>query len=106
MEALEDPDESISRIAICALGKAHYSRAVPKLIALLSSDSELVRLDTVWALGEIGNINAKTGLAEILNDQCEEVAQEAALALKKLGEFVVEKKVFIPLSAALGGALC
>jgi HEAT repeat protein len=65
------------------IGKAAQS-AVPVLLDVLHDDSRPVRVNTAWALGQIGDDTAVPGLIDALRDQERDVRKAAATALGQI----------------------
>ncbi len=68
------------------LGQMQNNHAVPKLIEVLSDDSEhvMVRHEAAEALGAIGDRRAKPVLTRFLNDPLPEVSESCEVALDLL----------------------
>lgn len=70
-----------------SLGKIRDKTLVPHLTEALSQEeNNTVRLELVWALGEIGGARAKTTLLEMQQEEDIEVQVEISNALEKLRE--------------------
>jgi len=73
INALNDPDGNVRRLAGSALGKIRDPRAVEPLLNLLSHEAKpQVRQYAVKALGSIGNKRAISQLQQIANDESEQ----------------------------------
>lgn len=77
--------DGLRRNAAIAIGNSGDWAAVPALIAALDDDSALVRAHVAWALGRLGNGEAKQALTTRLErEEDAEVRAEIALALQDL----------------------
>lgn len=70
------------RNVVVALGNSRRPEAVPVLTRALGDGSALVRGHAAWALGRIGDVEARAALAQALNAESDtEVQEEIELAL-------------------------
>jgi HEAT repeat protein len=88
-------NNNIKRTAIRALGRLKANEAVDDLIKILEDTSvhKIVRLNAVYALGEIGNPKAVKSLVLALYREKAYYFAQAGLALVKIGEPAVEPLV-------------
>jgi len=94
VEVLKSDDWRVRCRAAWAIGKIGDPRAVPYLIEAIDDPVRDVRLNVVWALGEIGNDpRAVDPLFKALKDEDSSVREEAKNALVKIGEQAVSKLV-------------
>jgi hypothetical protein len=84
IDSLHDATEGILWRVTLILGALHAVDAVGTLIPLLDR-SPIIRDAAIWALGEIGSIQASKPLMKLLHHADSSVVQEAAEALKKIG---------------------
>ncbi|MBN1891083.1 MAG: RecQ family ATP-dependent DNA helicase [Thermoflexales bacterium] len=85
--ALGDPDGNVRRLAASALGKIKARGAVEPIMALLAQETKpQVRHYAVKALGQIGDVRARSLLEKISQDEAERdyTRTSARLALKRL----------------------
>ena len=74
--------EGLQRNVCVALGNIGDPTAVPALAGALNSDSPVVRSHAAWALGQIGNDEARTALKRALSDEEDmDVREEIADAI-------------------------
>ena len=84
-ELLRDDDVETRAAAALALGRNGYDEAVPALTAALEDSNGPVRLNVIFALGLIGNADARDGLRRVAASNApEEERREAILALGRL----------------------
>ncbi len=78
---LRNPDPAMRAEAANACGALEASRALPDLLRLLSDDVKQVRLNAIYALGQIGGREAGRALLALVNgdDALEALAAEDAL---------------------------
>ncbi|RTE55497.1 heme-binding protein [Arenibacter aquaticus] len=89
MPLLEDSDPEIVAQATKILGDVKYTKAGPKLIALLAHEHARVRFFAAQALGRIKDSNAVLPLIKMLEDNNDEdiyLRHAAVLALSRIGE--------------------
>lgn len=84
IDALHDATEGITWRVTLILGALHASDAIGTLIPLLER-SPILQDAAIWALGEIGSIQASTPLMKLLHHPDSGVVREVADALKKIG---------------------
>ena len=84
IDALHDATEGTTWRVTLILGALHASDAIGTLIPLLDR-SPIIQDAAIWALGEIGSIQASTPLMKLLHHHDSGVVQEVADALKKIG---------------------
>lgn len=82
--ARNDPDESVRRHAIRALGNLRFRDAVPFLMEVLESEGGLIVGDAVQALGKLGAHQARYAIESLRNSDIPWVAEQARCALKAL----------------------
>lgn len=83
---LQSPDLLLRRAATYELGKTRNLATIPALIKVLQHDQESgIRSTAAYALGEIGNETAISGLLEALRDEAVRVRESVVEALGKLG---------------------
>ncbi|TMS83083.1 HEAT repeat domain-containing protein [Pseudoalteromonas sp. S554] len=68
-----DEDEEVRAEAISVLGDWEYIKSIDLISKHLHDDSELVRLDAIYALGEIQGHDALEKLEQLSMEQCSEV---------------------------------
>ena len=84
IDALHDATEGTTWRVTLILGALHASDAIGTFIPLLDR-SPIIQDAAIWALGEIGSIQASTPLMKLLHHHDSGVVQEVADALKKIG---------------------
>ena len=89
-KALYDAESLVSLNAATALSNIRNDAAFQILVAALSHENHNARFAAVWALGRIGDIKAAPHLLNVLVDQNEEVAKEAAESLVMVGKPALE----------------
>ena len=68
-----------------ALGNSGCQEAVPHLVHALADEEPLIRGHAAWALGQLGGYEARRGLSQSLEQECdEEVVEEIRAALRAL----------------------
>jgi len=94
VEALKSDDWRVRYRAAWAIGKIGDARAVPYLIQAVDDEVRDVRLNIVWAFGEIGvDPRAVDPIFNALKDEDSSVREEAKNALVKMGEQAVDKLI-------------
>jgi hypothetical protein len=86
IQALQDGDRSVRRLAARRLGWRGNRQAVEPLLAALQDDYWLVRRNAAKALGHIGEAAAVGPLCQALKDKSQGVRRQAAIALGKIGD--------------------
>ena len=86
LEALDDEDDWVKARSLEALATRKVKDALPRIIPLLQSPNQLVRLKVVEALGEIGGQVAFRVLLDVLAGEDEDIQMAAQEALAKLEE--------------------
>jgi len=76
----------VRKTAIMQLEKKKAMVAVPALVELLADPEATIRGCTAWALGELKDKRAQSGLARSLMDMDSSVRRAAAQALGKLAD--------------------
>ena len=76
-EALHSDNNLLQTAAIGSMGELGDTRAVPLLTAFADHEDWQIRYRLVQALGRLGGEEAKTVITKLVNDQSEQVAQEA-----------------------------
>ncbi|NEQ76903.1 MAG: HEAT repeat domain-containing protein [Okeania sp. SIO2C9] len=79
-DALKSDNELIQTMAISALGELGNPEAVPFLTPFATNSDWQMRYRLVQALHKLGGPQAEQVIAQLANDQVEQVAQEAKLA--------------------------
>jgi HEAT repeat protein len=97
-QMLDDPDPSVRREAIDAVGDLGDKEAIPSLMQLLDDGDAESRREAVQNLGKLGAKLAGPSIAELLADPSERVRREAADVLGRLGT----KEATAALLGALG----
>lgn len=78
--------EGLQRNAAVAMGNSRAPRHVPELIVALNEATSVVRRHVAWALGRIGDSQARQALqAAMLTEEDQEVRSEIAAALELAG---------------------
>ncbi len=77
-------DARVRAAAAYALGRMGCRDAVDVLLSVLNDSEGRLRLDTLAALGQIGDVRAAAPLQALLQDENFDVRQAAAEALKKI----------------------
>jgi HEAT repeat protein/3',5'-cyclic AMP phosphodiesterase CpdA len=85
LEALEDENIVVRRIAAYALDKIGNEAAIPGLLKALGDENIVVRRIAAYALGQIGSEAAISGLLKALEDESYDVCWRAAQTLCKIG---------------------
>ncbi len=87
IEALTDADRAVRKSAVWALGCIADERAVPELLQRLRLDTNPRVLQlTVWALGEIGSVEAVSSITRMLDKRNEDIREAAVAALSKIAD--------------------
>lgn len=84
VEQLANHEAELRFEAARAAGDLLIEDAVPKLVTMTADPDEEVRLMAIWALGEIGGLQAKATLSNLLESQNESVRDAAEEALEEL----------------------
>ena len=79
-DALQSDNELIQTMAISALGELGNPEAIPFLTPFATHSDWQIRYRLVQALQKLGGPQAEQVIAELANDQVEQVAQEAKVA--------------------------
>jgi HEAT repeat protein len=80
-----DPSVEVRARAARALGRMGTPRALDPLLCCLSEGPVAMRVQAIWALGEIGAFQAVPALRGILLEPSRQMAELAALALVAIG---------------------
>ncbi len=90
LDYLSDPDPEIRACAVIALGRIEWPETAAQLGRLMADSVEAVRLETAFALGQLGDSNGIFPITARLRDE-ESVEVKCAMieALGKLGNPVV-----------------
>lgn len=89
-------DDEVLVAIILELVIRHDERVIDALIDLLTSDSEVVRLTAVWALGEFADKQTIEPLIDILQSEQGDIVPAVMEALRRVGDASIK-----PLVAAL-----
>lgn len=100
--ALEDPHHRVVINALIGLCYRKAPGAFEMLVGLSSHSSEMFRLATVWALGELGDGRAIPVLRKLLVDPCDSVSQKAKRVLGTFGPEPSEREQAIPRAGQQG----
>ncbi len=76
-EALHSDNNLLQTAAIGSMGELGDTRAIPLLTAFADHEDWQIRYRLVQALGRLGGEEATTVITKLVNDQSEQVAQEA-----------------------------
>lgn len=82
-QALSSENELVQTAAIGSLGELGDDRAVALLVPYCSNPDWQIRHRLVQALGRLNNLEAKSALQKLTNDEMEIVAQEAQATLQR-----------------------
>lgn len=88
-EALQQSDIETQWRAAAVLGIIKAASAIPALVKRSDGAGYEVKLNCVWALGEIGDVNGVQPLMEIVyagEEESPDIRYAAALALIRLGQ--------------------
>jgi len=86
---LQDSDPAVRLRAVTALGQIGQEWALGPLGAMLDDEEWQIRKKAAWALGRIGDGRERRVVSQLINalrDTNEEVAEEATIALGRLGK--------------------
>ena len=87
---LSDPDPKVRTRAVIALGRIEWPETATQLGGLITDSVEAVRLETAFALGQVGDSNGIFPITAVLRDeQSVEVKCAMIEALGKMGNPVV-----------------
>jgi HEAT repeat protein len=70
---IDDGDDEVRAEAISVLGDWEYANSIDLISKHLHDNSELVRLDAIYALGEIGGEKAVEQLNLLVHEDCSEI---------------------------------
>jgi HEAT repeat protein len=84
MRELESQEPEMRFEAARAAGNLWIEKATPRLVAMTSDPDQEVQLMAIWALGEIGGLQAKATLTQLLESHDESVRDAAEEALDEL----------------------
>jgi HEAT repeat protein len=87
IQAVGNPEENptVRKDAATALGTMRSVEAVPALIATLTNTGNITLIEnSTWALGEIGDVSARSSLIALFAHSSESVRSQAVWAVAKL----------------------
>ena len=101
----DDPSVEVGARAARCLGRMGTPRTVGPLLACLEEGPVAIRVQAIWALGEIGADEAVPALRAILLEGAHQMAEAAALALLATGAFGVQVLTQIACDGGPSGGL-
>jgi HEAT repeat protein len=100
---IDDPDLTIRAVAIEALGSFHDPRVPPALLKALTDTAATVRMAAIEGLGVRSDLAASLDLVNCLSDRLwdlnQQVCQQAAISLGRLGTDAAAQALFRALTS-------